>query len=521
MQSPTYSYIRPMFNTNRDINIARMVWVMVVVVFVIDLLAPTHYDVVYAYLLAHFLSASFREKSDVILLAVVTSVLTILAIVFKSGDAFFAQIFLDRAPAIISFWAAAFFVIRFINLRDEEERQEGRFKALFLYSNQGIILSNNQGMILMANPALEKLFGYEPDELLGKTIESLIPARMAQRHVEHRHSYQQNPHARAMGTGLSLFGMRKDGSEFPVEVSLSPFKNQEGAFVIAFVIDNTLRKNHEFSIMKQKQELSRLSDALWELNQGLEQKVAERTRELEQAQLELQSSLEKERELGELKSRFVSMASHEFRTPLTSVLSSAGLIQQYVQRQDMANILKHSDRIKNSVNGLNSILTEFLSLGRLEEGRVMLKKETADITECVADVQEGLKSLFKPGQTFEHRHTGETAIHTDCNLLKNILINLISNAIKYSPENKLISVESKLDTGRLRVSVHDQGMGIPEADQKHLFERFFRASNSANTTQGTGLGLYIVQRYVEMLGGTLGFQSDVDSGSTFWIKIDA
>jgi signal transduction histidine kinase len=171
------------------------------------------------------------------------------------------------------------------------------------------------------------------------------------------------------------------------------------------------------------------------------------------------------------------------------------------------------------VNGLNTILTEFLSLGRLEEGRVSVNTEKIDMGELVQDVHETLGNIFKNGQTFVHHHAGENMVVIDANLTKNILINLISNAIKYSPEGAPITVESSVTPGEILIKVKDRGMGIPWQDQKHLFDRFFRASNAVNTTQGTGLGLYIVQRYAEMMGGTVGFESAVEEGSTFWVKL--
>ena len=507
-----------MFTFRSDANWSRFIWILVAGIFAADLLLPRQFDIVFAYLLAHFLAVYFNEKSDVLLLAVVTTTLTVIGAVIKPQEVPLEQILLERLPPILSFWAAAFFVVRFISLREIEGQQEEKFKALFQYATNGILLADPQGLIAMANPAAELLFGYAPGEMLGKSVDVLIPKHLASKHVEHRHHFHQNPRPRSMGIGMDLKGLKKDGSEFPVEVSLSPFKSSEGAFVVAFVVDNTYRKKHEHSILQQKHELAALSEALQELNEGLENKVVSRTAELEQAKNELALALDKERELGELKSRFVSMASHEFRTPLTSVLSSAGLARQYAERQDFDNVKKHADRIKNAVNGLNSILTEFLSLGRLEEGRVAVNAEEANIADCVAEVHESLKNLFKPGQTFEHRHTGAATTCMDCNLGKNILINLISNAIKYSPEGAPILVESSISEKMVRISVRDRGMGIPEADQKYLFGRFFRASNAANTTQGTGLGLYIVQRYAEMMGGTVGFESVVEEGSLFWVE---
>lgn len=507
-----------MFTLRSDSNWSRFIWFLVTVVFTADLLLPLQFDIVFAYLLAHFLAIYFKEKSDVLLLAVVTTTLTVMGAAVKPREVPLEQILLERLPPIVSFWAAAFFVIRFISLREMEGQKEEKFKALFQYATGGILLTDHRGMIVMANPAIEQLFGYQLGELLGKPVEVLIPSHLAHRHTQHREHFQQDPRPRSMGIGLDLKGLKKDGSEFPVEVSLSPFKSSEGSFVVAFLVDNTYRKNYENSILQQKQELANLSEALQDLNEGLENKVVLRTAELEQAKNNLAIALEKERELGELKSRFVSMASHEFRTPLTSVLSSAGLAAQYAERLDFENVKKHTERIKNTANGLNTILTEFLSLGRLEEGRVAAIAAEVDISACISEVHEELKNLFKHGQTFEHLHEGGTTAKLDGGLLKNILINLISNAIKYSPEGAAIIVETSASRKKTRISVRDQGMGIPESEQKHLFDRFFRASNAANTTQGTGLGLYIVQRYAEMMGGTVGFESTVEKGSVFWVE---
>lgn len=494
-----------------------LAWVLLLGIFLADLFIPQVYNVSSLYLLVILLSVFFRERSDVMLLTVACTALSIISAAITPYNGALELTLQYRATSMLGIWVSAYFVIRFIALRAEEEEQQEKFKALFQFATQGILLANRKGEIVIANKAAETLFGYENGTMNGLMVEALIPKRLAERHLGHREAFAKNPHARTMGIGLNLLGLRKDGSEFPVEVSLSPFKSGANELTVAFIIDNTYRKNYEDSILEQKQELGNLTQALQELNENLENKVTIRTRELEEAKNGLAVALEKERELGELKSRFVSMASHEFRTPLSAVLSSASLISSYVDRRDLEAIKKHTERIKNAVNGLNTILTEFLSLGKLEEGHIRPRLEIVNLPEAVRDAANEMKTLFKANQSFFYTHEGEETISLDPGLFKNILINLISNAIKYSPDNGRILVETSVDDTKAYLLIRDEGIGIPENEHKHLFGRFFRATNATNI-HGTGLGLYIVRRYVEMLSGEISFTSEAGKGSEFRIE---
>ncbi len=268
-------------------------------------------------------------------------------------------------------------------------------------------------------------------------------------------------------------------------------------------------------ITEKKEMLTALQESEEKLrtyNRDLEKEVEERTQELNEL-------LNKERNLSEMKSKFVSLASHEFRTPLSTILSSASLIAKYPEAETNDKRIKHVDRIKSSVNHLNSILEDFLSLDRLNEGKVSCESTSFEMEDVFEEVQSSLSPILKLGQRLEVSHSGMTqTMNTDKKLIRNVLINLISNAIKYSPENKPIYLRCEFKSEEVVCEVEDEGIGIPEEDQIHLFERFFRANNTRGF-QGTGLGLSIVKRYVDLLRGDISFKSSHGEGTTFKVII--
>lgn len=393
----------------------------------------------------------------------------------------------------------------------QQKYKDLRFEALFNSASMGIIVVNGLGEIVMSNHFANNLFGYQEDEIVAEKLEKLIPQRYHHAHVHHREGYIAKPQARTMGTGMTLSAQRKDGTEFPVEISLGHFETEESKYVIAFISDITKRHESEAEIRK--------------LNTSLEEKVASRTEELQKTLAELQASkesltksLEKEKEVNDLKSRFVSMASHEFRTPLSTILSSISLMAKYETTEDQPKRDKHIDRIKSSVKTLTDILNEFLSLGKIEEGKVDVNFESFDLTLFVQGLFNEMNVLLKNGQELELIHHGNAICYSDAGLLKNVLINLISNAIKFSPENSKITIATTIQNDQTEIKVIDNGIGIPEKDQVHLFERFFRATNVTNI-QGTGLGLHIVGRYIELLNGQISYQSQLEDGSIFIIQL--
>jgi PAS domain S-box-containing protein len=400
------------------------------------------------------------------------------------------------------------------------------FREIFQSSVEAILMVDQSGKILLANPVSEKMFRYDQGSLIGVVVEDLLPEHVRSRHVEYRKSFSAHPEPRPMGMGRDLIAKRKDGSQFPVAVSLSYTSIDGQILVMAFISDITERKKAEEAIKRSEEQLlvyaSELEKKVQSRTEDLNSTITALEKEIQvrkKAEDEARKALDRERELNELKSKFVSIASHEFRTPLSTVMSSASLINQYIERKEAEKIPKHVLRIKSSVNHLTSILNDFLSLGKLEEGRIDVNKESIFISEFLAEIREEITPTLKTGQVLKmDSDPAAKYLNTDSRILRNILFNLLSNASKYSDENKAIKVECFVDKNSMVFSIHDDGIGVPLEDQKHMFDRFFRASNAGNV-QGTGLGLNIVKRYVELLDGTISFSSEFGKGSVFTVII--
>lgn len=415
-----------------------------------------------------------------------------------------------------------------------------RLKAIFETVIDGILTINEQGIVDSMNPAAARLFGYSEKEVIGNNVSMLMPEPYRGEHDGYLTRYLSTKVPHIIGIGREVEGLRKDGSIFPLRLAVSEVELGERRVFTGIIHDLTdvHEANEKITSLNQKLEaqneelekkveertdkLAKVVDQLLSTNKKLGDEIMERhsaEEALRKSESELKELLEKEKELSELKSRFVSMASHEFRTPLSTILSSVELVEAYQKTEQQEKREKHILRIKKSVAHLTGVLNDFLSLSKLEEGKIVLNPESFEFEDFCEEIVDDLKLNLKNGQTINHKSIGQQRkVYLDKNSLKHILFNLTSNAIKYSPENSVIQCETIINDEYLMVKIKDQGIGIPKEDQKHLFTRFFRAHNVENI-KGTGLGLNIVRRYVELLHGEITFISEEGKGTEFLVKI--
>lgn len=406
------------------------------------------------------------------------------------------------------------------------EQKQDILSVLLSAVSEGVIIVDEHQKIVEANESVEKIFGYGRKELLKQPLNILIPPKYHAGHKSHFSSFiNQNDH-RKMGQGGDFFGIRKDGSIFPLEIGLNNFTIYQNNFVMALIADISVRKQRELE--KQK------------LNDELEMEVEKRTKDLKKAITELKKlnikleienkkrieaekearlALKKEQELNELKTKFLSLVSHEFKTPLSVILTSAMLLSKYMSTEQQNKRDKHIKTITDEVHYLNNILNDFLSVEKLDKGKVNYKFNEFKLSKVVNEVVYNANVLLKEGQLINYpKDIDDLSLYQDEKNLELNLSNLINNAIKFSPENSVIDLDISQDKKMTTFKITDQGIGIPKNDQKNIFDRYFRAEN-ALYTQGTGIGLNIVKGHLENLKGSISFESEEHKGSTFIMKI--
>lgn len=500
----------------------------------------------------------------------------------------------------------------------EEQERSQLYELMFATAAEGMIIANRAGLIEEANSRSTELFGYSKDELISMNVDQLLPGHLAKKHAQLREGYAKEPRKRSMGQGHDLIAMRKDGTSFPIAISLNYLGDGPEMKVMALVMDVTDQKEHEaqikilnktlekrveqrtrelgesqqlyqtiarnfpngtinvfdrdltyifvegeelyrFGITSEKlvgqNYLKRLPAAAMpiikghldqvlngtnqsfevEINDqhyllnavGLENETGSINRILmveqnittqKKAEEKVRDALDKEKHLNELKSRFVSMASHEFRTPLSTVLSSLSLIEKYDQAGLPEKKEKHFKRIRSSVRHLTSILNDFLSLEKVETGKVSVNASSFSLKQMLQELVDQHQELAKADQRLSFTYSGTEEVNTDMHMLHIITTNLVGNAIKYSGAGTEVKLMVSNNDEGISIEIQDQGIGIPEAEQRNMFGRFFRAKNALNI-EGTGLGLNIVRRYLQMLGGQIRFTSEADVGTTFYVTI--
>ncbi len=415
-------------------------------------------------------------------------------------------------------------------LREEKERTQ---RYLDIANTILLVISRDQKVSLINRKGCEVL-GYEEEDIIGKNWFELVIAPNQQESTKKLFDQLIQGHAESIDYYENEI-ITRQGEKRLIAWHNALIRDDTGVIVstISSGIDITkqraaeeriIRLNSELEerVEQRTEELAKAVNQLLETNNQLKYEVQERgTAEaaLRKREQELQVSLAKEKELSELKSRFVSLASHEFRTPLSTILSSADLIEAYQKEEHQEKRLRHTNRIKSAVANLTNILNDFLSLSRLEEGKILNEPVAFDLSGFCNEALDEIQDLLKPGQSIRRKDELQVStVFLDKKILKNVLFNLLSNAIKYSEEGKPIDCQMITTESELKIIITDYGIGIPEPEQQYLFTPFFRAHNVENI-QGTGLGLNIVKRYIDLMKGEVTFKSAPGLGTTFYVSI--
>ncbi|MGZ4866122.1 MAG: PAS domain-containing sensor histidine kinase [Candidatus Angelobacter sp.] len=382
----------------------------------------------------------------------------------------------------------------------QESSLESRYRKLLEAAPDAILEVNQEGQIMLLNEAAERMFGYSRGELLGLNVESLVPASMRGGHAQHRASYAMHPNTRPMGTGLELQGQRKDGSLFPVEISLSPNWIEGSLHVIASVRDITQRRAVE--------------DRLRALREQYTAELTVKNEQLEARNLEVERA-------NSLKTEFLASMSHELRTPLHTIIGFSELLTEQLEGPLTEKQQRFVSHILQDARHLLELINEILDISKIESGRLELKRESFDFSQIIEEVLGGIRhQAAAKNIAVENKNSFQGSLYADRLRVKEILYNLLNNAVKFTPEGGRVWLESFGEGDTLHVSVCDTGIGIPAKEHPSIFEKFYQVGDTTGgIREGTGLGLPITKHLVELHGGSISVESRPGEGSRFMLTL--